>query len=252
MTRIISIVSGKGGVGKTTLAANLGIALSKFEKKVTIVDCNITTSHLGFCFGLYYYPKTLNDVLKGEASLNNATYFYHGVKIVPASLRLEDLVGLDLEQLKNSLNFEDTDIAILDSSPGFGKEALSVLKNSGEVIFVTIPYLAAVSDIIRCNQLVAQLGIKPLGVVLNMFSNKFHELTVRDVESLTGLPVISKIPFDKNVQESLAMGKPVIISKPRSSASIEISKLAANILGEKYRFHGNIFSRFYYAFKNFL
>ena len=92
MARVIGIVSGKGGVGKTTLASNLGIALSKFGRNVTLVDCNVTTSHLGFYFGLYDYPVTLNQVLKGEASLESATYFSNGVKIIPASLELDDLV----------------------------------------------------------------------------------------------------------------------------------------------------------------
>lgn len=251
--RVIGIVSGKGGVGKTTLVANLGLALVKFGKSVTAVDCNITTSHLGFSFGLHYYPKTLNNILKKEAEIADATYFYSGLKIIPASLAVEDLVNLDIGELNSYIkNLADTEIVLLDSSPGLGKEALSVLKSCEEVIFVTIPYLAAVSDVVRCNKIIGQLGVKPLGIVLNMVTNNFHELTANDVETITRLPVISKIPFDKNVQKSLANGKPVILSKPYSPASIEINRLAADILGEKYYFRKNIFSRFYYVFKNFL
>ena len=64
MTRIIGVVSGKGGVGKTTLVANLGAALaSLYKKDVIVVDCNVTTSHLGLYLGMYYYPISLNKVL---------------------------------------------------------------------------------------------------------------------------------------------------------------------------------------------
>jgi septum site-determining protein MinD len=76
MTRIIGIVSGKGGVGKTTIVANLGAALASFYKKrVIIVDCNVTTSHLGLYLGMYYHPVSLNQVLRGEASMDDAIYY---------------------------------------------------------------------------------------------------------------------------------------------------------------------------------
>jgi len=237
LTRIIGVVSGKGGVGKTTLAANLGIALSNFGKKVTVVDCNVTTSHLGFYFSLYYYPKTLNHVLKGEASLLEATYLHKpNFSIVPASLTLEDLVGVDIAQLKSfiwelSIN---NDIILLDSAPGLGREATSVLNTSKEALFVTIPTIPAVSDIIKCNKIVTQLNIKPLGVILNMVKKSLHELTEGDVEELTNLPVLAKIPYDKNVEKSLEAGVPTIDFKPYSPASISFTKLAADLIGEPF------------------
>lgn len=76
--RVIGIVSGKGGVGKTTLVANLGLSLVKFGKSVTAVDCNVTTSHLGFNFGLHYYPKTLNNILKKKQKLQMQHTFIVG------------------------------------------------------------------------------------------------------------------------------------------------------------------------------
>jgi len=249
--RVIGIISGKGGVGKTTLVSNLGLALVQLGKNVTAVDCNVTTSHLGFNFGFHYYPFTLNDVLKKESDISDAIYLYSGLKVIPASLEIEDLTDLDIEKLNaNIRSLSDTEIVLLDSAPGLGKEAMSVLKSCEEVIFVTVPYVVAVSDVIRCNKLVQKMGIRPLGVVLNMTSRKTHELTTNDVEKLTELPVVSKIPFDKNVQKSLAMGKPVILSNPYSPASVEIRKLASNILGEEYHPKGNALIRFYHSFKN--
>jgi len=234
--RTIGIVSGKGGVGKTTLVANLGVALSNFNRKVTLVDCNLTTSHLGFCFGLFYYNKTLNHVLRKEANLLEATYFhFSGVKIIPASLSLEELVGVDIDQLKSSFeNLENTDIVLLDSAPGFGREAISVLNASNEVIFITIPYMNAVTDVVRGYKFVKQLGIKPLGIVLNMVRKDLHELTETEVEELTELPVIAKIPFDKNVQKSLTEGIPTVLYKNYAPSSIAVMRLAAELLDEYY------------------
>jgi flagellar biosynthesis protein FlhG len=66
---IIGVVSGKGGVGKTTIASNLSYYLSQVGKSVTLVDCNVTTSHINFNFGFFSFNKTLNNVLRGEAEI---------------------------------------------------------------------------------------------------------------------------------------------------------------------------------------
>lgn len=256
MSRIIGVVSGKGGVGKTTVVANLGVALTKFEKKVTLVDCNVTTSHLGFYFGLYYYPKTLNNVLKGEISILDSTYLHQtGVNIVPASLALEDLMDVDIGKLKPSLSkiSETSDMVLLDSAPGLGREAMGVLNSCEEVLFVTIPTFPAVTDISRCNKIIDKLGIKPLGVVLNMVRNTVFELTEGDVEELTNLPVLAKIPFDKNIGRSLELGLTNIEFKPLSKSSVAFTKLAAGLVGESYSPPKRmVFSRIYDALKQAL
>ncbi|MBS3051549.1 MAG: P-loop NTPase, partial [Candidatus Aenigmarchaeota archaeon] len=72
MTRIIAVVSGKGGVGKTTMVANIGTALSKLGKNVIILDANLTTPSLGMHLGVPLYPVTLHDVLKGRANIKDA------------------------------------------------------------------------------------------------------------------------------------------------------------------------------------
>lgn len=235
MSRIIGIVSGKGGVGKTTLVANLGVALSNFNKKVAIVDCNITTSHLGFYFDFLYYQKTLNQVLRNEISLEEATYYHSsGVRIIPASLSIEELAGVDINKIKD-LNFGDTEIVLLDSAPGLGREAMSVLNACNELIFVTTPFMSAVSDIIKCCRVAKYLNLKPIGVVLNMYRKDLSELDEMDVEELTGLKVIAKIPFDPEVQRSLIYRTPTVIFNPYSPASIEIERLAASLIGLDYK-----------------
>ena len=251
MTRVIGVISGKGGVGKTTLVANLAVALNNFGKKVTVVDCNITTSHLGFCFGLYYYDKTLNDVLKQQASIDDAIYYHKsGVEIIPASLSVEDLIGVDIAGLKYILDIPSTDIVLLDSAPGFGREAISVLNTCKEVIIVTTPFINAVTDVARVTKIVNELGIKPIGVVLNMVKRRGYELTKRDVERFTGLPVVSKIPFDETIEKSLVVGKPIVEYQPYSRASVEFMKLAAELAGAHYSVpKSSAFLRFWNSLK---
>ncbi len=243
MTRVIGIISGKGGVGKTTLVANLGSVLAqKFKKEVIIIDCNVSTSHLGLYLGMYYTPVTLNQVLTGEAEIEDAIYEYHisGLRVIPASLSFSDLKGVDIARLKNSLKklFGKADIVLLDAAPGLGREALATVRASDEVIFVNTPFVPSTMDIMKCHQVANEIGVKPLGVVLNMVGKEKYELNPKEVEELIELPVISNIPMDKNVLRSLALKIPVVLFSPNSPSSKEFTKLAAKIIGEEYEPEG--------------
>lgn len=247
MSRIIGVISGKGGVGKTTLVINLGAALaSKFKKEVIIVDCNVTSSHLGIYLGMYYYPISLNNVLTGDNRINKAIYNYSipGLRIVPASLSLNDLKGVDIAELKKHIKdlFGSADIILLDGAPGFGREVMATVQASDELLIVTTPFIPTVIDAMKCLNVANDIGSKPLGIVLNMVREGRHELLAEDVEKLVELPVISQIPRDRNVMKSLAEKLPVVDYNPRSKASKEIMKLAAHIAGESYKPEG-FFSR---------
>jgi septum site-determining protein MinD len=238
LTRVIGVVSGKGGTGKTTVSLNLGAILAKHHKKnVTLVDCNVTTSHLSLYLGMYYCPITLNKVLRGEADIEESIHqHFSGMKIIPASLSLSDLEGIDITELRDNLKdiFDKNDIIILDGSPGLGREAIATIKASDELLYVTNPYIPFIMDIIRCQEAASEIGAKPLGIVLNMVHKKKHEMTKHEIEELTKLPVISTIPFDTNVYKSLALKMPITLYKPNTAASKELFKLASFLTGEKY------------------
>lgn len=244
MPRIIGIVSGKGGVGKTTVTANLGMAMENQGTKVAIVDCNVTASHLGSLFGVYYYDKTLNDVLHNLASMQEATYQYHGLSIIPASPSLNSLIDLDLTRLYDCLSQLESDTILLDAAPGLGREPMSVLQSSNEIIFVTIPYLTAVTDVIRSNKILDKLNVKVLGIVLNMVKGLPHELSKHEVERLTGLEILEEVPYDEAVNFALSVNKPVVELYPSSPASVAFNRLAAKLTGKVYLFRKEgIFSR---------
>ncbi len=239
MPRIISVLSGKGGVGKTTTVVNLATALAtKFGQKVSMIDCNVTCSHLGLQVGLYHPLNTLNDVLKGKAKIQQSLYSYlPDLTIVPASLNLDDLEGVNMKKLTSALSksFDDHDFVFLDTAAGFGKEATSTILASKEILFVSTPDIPAITDIIKGKDLVEKLDKKPLGIVLNRVRNKKFELDSREITALSGLPILGIIPEDIGVIESVALKSPVIMYKPSSQASIAYFKLASLLSGRTYQ-----------------
>jgi len=101
MAKIITITSGKGGVGKTTTAINLGAALNSFGKDVVILDANLTTPNVGLHLGAPIVPVSLNHVLLGKADLEDAIYEHEsGTKIIPSSLSVKELKRLNHRKLK--------------------------------------------------------------------------------------------------------------------------------------------------------
>ncbi|MEM7821650.1 MAG: cell division ATPase MinD [Candidatus Aenigmatarchaeota archaeon] len=255
MARVIGIVSGKGGVGKTTLTINLGAALSHyFKKKVTIVDCNITTSHLGLYLGMYYCPITLNKVLRGESEIEEAIYeHFTGMKVVPSSLSVSELEGIDVTLLRESIKplEEKNDIVLLDGSPGLGREAMGCLKACDEVLYITAPYVPSIIDIIKYQEVISVLNLRPIGIVLNAVDKARYEMNAKEVEELTRLPVLASIPYDKNVKKAVSLKMPVIVLNKNSPASREIIKFAARLVGEQYK-QDNSFSKIMERLKNFI
>jgi septum site-determining protein MinD len=254
MTRVIGIISGKGGVGKTTLVANLGSVMAqRFKKEVIVIDCNVSTSHLGLYLGMYYTPVTLNQVLTGEAEVEDAIYQYHvsGLRVIPASISFSDLKGVDIAKLKGAIKklFGKADVILLDAAPGLGREAMATVKASDEVVFVNTPFVPSTMDIIKCHQVANEMGVKPLGVVLNMVGKNKYELTKKEVEELIELPVISSVPMDKNVLRSLALKMPVVLFSPNSASSREFVRLTSKILGEEVEEGESVFSSFLKLFQ---
>ncbi|MFH8080662.1 MAG: P-loop NTPase [Candidatus Aenigmatarchaeota archaeon] len=238
MSRVVGIISGKGGVGKTTLTANLSVALaSKFSKKVTVVDCNLTTSHLGMHFGIFFYPKTFNDFLKGVAEINDVIFPHGtGVNILPASLNVSDLVGINIFEIREKLqSLPENDFILLDTAPGFGKEALSAIRACNEALLITTPDLPSVTDVLKAKNILNQMNVSINGVVVNKVMGKKFELSVSEIEETLELPIIGKIPFTPEFSESLSNKTPLVAYNEYSKASREIFKIAAYMANEHYK-----------------
>ena len=238
MTRLIIVTSGKGGVGKTTLSSNLAAALTDFGENVIVMDANLTTPNLGLHLGMHLTPNTLHNVLKGESRLKDAIYPHpYGFKVIPASLCLKDLEGVDVGRLPEiSLNLiGKADYVIMDCAAGLGREAISALSASDEVIIVTNPDLPSVTDALKVLSIAKKTNVKIIGVVINRVRGNLFELDRDEIENMLKVQVISEIPEDPNVALSVAAKKPLIGFLPNSPAAVEIKKLAARLSGRKYQ-----------------
>jgi septum site-determining protein MinD len=235
MSRIISVISGKGGVGKTTLVSNLGAALTKHGKNVVIIDGNVTTPNLSLHLGIPFYPVTLHDALRDDKPIESAIYNHHnGMKIIPASLSIDSLKGVDMNKLEEALSslLGKTDMIIIDSAAGLGKEALASMSVADELLIVTNPELPAVTDALKTIKIAQDNGIRILGVVVNRVRGLKHEMLMDDIRSMLEVPIISIVPEDIAVPKSIANKTPVVHHRPRSKSSIEFHKLASKIIGE--------------------
>ncbi len=236
-SRVIGCISAKGGVGKTTSAINLSAALNYFGKDVVLVDANLTTPNVGIYLGVPVAPVTLHDVLRGKKDARDAIINHKtGIKVVPASISLKDSKKIDVQKLESAI--EDLQghghFIILDGAPGITKEALAAIKSVDEVIVITNPEMAAVTDALKTVKLCKEMKKDVLGVLVTKTNVKNADIPLKTIESLLEVPVIGIIPEDRAVKFAIANKEPVVHSHPKSAAAVQYKKLAADLLGLKY------------------
>ncbi|MBU5574882.1 MAG: cell division ATPase MinD [Candidatus Aenigmarchaeota archaeon] len=233
MTRIISIISGKGGVGKTTTAVSLTAALAELEKDVILLDGNVTTPNINLHLGMPFYPLTLNDFLKKKAKISDVIYKHpDGFRVIPASLSVHELKNLNLEKLNSAmLNLlGKAEIIIVDGAAGLGREARTAIEIADEIIVVVNPELTSITDALRAIKIAEAYGKKILGVVVNRKRGKHYEIKDEEIEEILELPIISIIPEDDAIPESIYMKKSIISHRPKSKAAKEFKRLAKSII----------------------
>ena len=236
MSTVYAIISGKGGVGKTTSAVNLGAALNKFKENVIIVDANLTTPNLGLYFGAPIVPINLNHVLQNKALIEEAIYEHEsGTKIIPSSLSLNDVKKLDskkMESITRDLKKLSNHI-ILDSAAGLGEEAKFSMNAADEIIVVANPNILSVTDALKTITLARELDKPVKGVLLTRVTGDKSEMPLDSIREMLEVPVLGIIPEDKTIHESLARKNAVIHTKINSKSAQAYLDLAAKMLGKK-------------------
>jgi septum site-determining protein MinD len=233
----IAVSSGKGGVGKTNVTVNLGVALAGLGKNVAIIDASLTTPDVSLQMGIPFRVKSLSHILKENSNINDATYTHKsGAKVIPGNIHLnvlKEFEGNRFSKLLKSLKKEN-DFVLVDCAAGLGREAVSSIKNCDKMLIVANPELASVVNSSKAIQLARDLNTEAIGIVLNMVGKHRHELKEKDIVPFLGdIPVIGRIPEDEKVSASIKKSVPVINYSPNSGASSEFRNIALILSGEK-------------------
>ncbi|MBW2997537.1 AAA family ATPase [Candidatus Woesearchaeota archaeon] len=240
-TKIIGIISVKGGVGKTTVVSNLGAALAtKFNKRVLLVDGNMTAPNLGLHLGVLESESTLHDVIYDNAPLEKAiTKSKYGFDVLTSSLvpKKTQQKRLNPYKLHNRLSQikKEYDVILIDSSPNLSDEMLSTMIAADELLVVTSPDYPTLSCTMHAIKVAKERKTPIAGLILNKVRNKRFELSVHDIENTTGVPVLSVINDNVKVLEALAKTAPATIHAPKKDFAISYRTLAAKVLGEEYK-----------------
>ncbi|PIN92760.1 septum site-determining protein MinD [Candidatus Pacearchaeota archaeon CG10_big_fil_rev_8_21_14_0_10_31_24] len=235
MARLITITSGKGGVGKTTSAINIGAALNAFGKEVVILDANLTTPNIGLHLGAPIVPVNLNHVLLGKAKISDAIYEHEsGTKIIPSSLSVKELKRLNHSKLKEvgKKLRKMADFVIYDSAAGLGEEAMASIESGDEMIIITNPEIPAVTDALKASKVIEEMGGKIMGVVITRVRGAKYEMPIENVRDMLELPILGVVPEDPSVQCALAMKDALVHTHPKSRAARAYRMIAARIMGK--------------------
>jgi len=236
MAKAYTIISGKGGVGKTTSAVNLGISLNHLGEDVVIVDANLTTPNIGIHLGAPIVPTTLNHVLNEEAKLEDAIYEHEsGTKIIPASLSLKETEKIKYNSLVDIIKKlkKITNYIIIDSPAGLGDEARAAIKAADEIIIVTNPEISAVTDALKTIKLSEELNKPIKGVIITRYSGKKVDMSISNIQEMLEAPLLGIISEEDSIKESHLMKNSVIYTHPKSDAARDYLDTSRRILGEK-------------------
>jgi len=233
----IAVASGKGGTGKTTISANLAVALAKFGKDVIVLDADIALANLELVLGIEGKGKTLNDVLAGNASIEEAIYEGPaGVKVVPAGISLDAFRKVRPEKLEEILRklHEMAEIIIIDCPAGIGKEALTAIFAAENLILVVNPEISSIADALKIIAIAKRLDTRVLGAIINRTMKEDSELSSTAIATILEIPILGVVPEDPNVRKCAAFGEPIVIKYPDSPAAQAIMEIAAKLIGKKY------------------
>lgn len=255
LTRVIAVTSGKGGVGKSTLTANLAVALAARGLRVGLVDADVHGFSIPGLLGLVDAdglppsPTRLDDLILPPVA--------YGVKVISIGMFLrrpgEEAAGAvawrgpmlhrTVQQFLTDVYFGDLDVLLLDMPPGTGDVAISVgqLLPHAEVLVVTTPQAAAADVAVRSGVVARQTGQKPIGVIENMAAMALPDGTLLDLFGSGGgeavaralssegddVPLLASVPLSPALRTGGDDGRPVVIGRPDDPASVAIDAAAA-------------------------
>jgi len=242
--RVIAITSGKGGVGKTNLSVNLGIALAQMGRRVALLDADMGLANVDILLGLS--PEfNLSHVLKGEKTLEEIMLTGPaGLKVIPASSGVQKMSELsNIEQAGVIRAFSEIDrnldVLIVDTAAGISSSVVNFARACQEVIVVVCDEPTSLTDAYAYMKLLNRdYGLSKFHIVTNMVESiqqgqqLFTKLTkVTDKYLDVSLSYVGGVPFDEFLRKSVQKQTPVVEAFPRSKAALAIRNLALKIDG---------------------
>jgi MinD-like ATPase involved in chromosome partitioning or flagellar assembly len=245
MAEVIGILSLKGGVGKTSSVIALGAALSHLGKKVLLIDGNFSAPNLSLYLNMLETNASIQDVLRKKDSIENSICVLDYFDVIPASVYDQKVSPLKLKDRIKPLK-KKYDFIIIDSSPALNDETLAVMMASDKLFVVTTPDYPTLKITMKAVDVTRRRDTPIAGLIINKSYNKKFELSIPEIEEISGVPVMAIIPYNVNVLKALSESVPSVIYRPNCEGSIEYKKLAATLIGEKYkRFNlKNLFHRY--------
>jgi len=238
--RTITIASGKGGVGKTNVVANLAIALRRMGKEVLILDADLGLSNVDIL--LHLAPRyNIQHVLRGERRLREVIVEGPcGIKVLPASSGVQELTHLDAFQRMRLLEeFEgyedDVDVLLIDTSAGISENVAFFCIASQEIVVVTSPEPTALTDAYALIKvLFTRYQEKEFRVLVNSARSAadamevYRKLSVAADRFLNvSLDYLGYLPFDETVHDAVRAQKPFLEMHPGGAASRALNELAS-------------------------
>lgn len=216
---VIAVSSRKGGVGKTTIAVNMAIALERMGYKILLVDADTTNPSATIYLGMTYTNKGLHQLLSRDSLLsdNVTVHKQSGLHVLAGSLsRNPAPFTQEAERtLLDKIFRSDYDLAIIDTGPGYtAPPAFRVSDGSFELLFVTTPFETSLASIIRSADAADSLNIKHR-LVVNRVNGKDYQLNEKEIMHVYGGELIGMIPEDEVVPRSVAENTPAVILSGR-------------------------------------
>jgi ATP-binding protein involved in chromosome partitioning len=240
----IAIASGKGGVGKSTVAVNVAVALAQSGASVGLLDADIYGPNIPTMMGVDHLPPMSSERLKPAQA--------YGVKMISVGFLVKPgqpliwrgpMLHSTIRQFLSDVDWGELDYLIIDLPPGTGDAALSLAQSiplSGCII-VTLPQLVSLEDASRSLAMFRELNVPILGVVENMSYLELPDGTRMDIfgqgggarlAEMGGVNLLGSIPIESLVRESGDTGKPVVFIRPESPAGKVLRQIACAVAAQ--------------------
>lgn len=247
--RVITVTSGKGGVGKTSLSVNLAIQLSRLGKRVVVMDADFGLANIEIMLGIRPRYNLADLMFRGKSIQDIITYGPEGIGFISGGSGINEMANLTRDQVfqliqkMNELD-QQADVIIVDTGAGIGDSVLEFVAASAEVLLVATPEPTSITDAYALlKSLNRNSSYKPGKTVVKMIANQVRG--VRDADELfdklgvvvnkflnIDIEYLGAVPYDDNMQKAVMRQEPVSMTAPNSTAARAVEKIA-RVLADK-------------------